>query len=163
MAKQKLMIAVTVATVGSLGATGCGASTSNSVDPQAAASESATPTDINPVPGYSQSAEGEIVLDLNEVNTCADIPWGRLCASVDPQGYRAAFYRPTGRSRIYVDFNLICDNHSAIGDQGAFWTEPGQNRSYVFQTGHGVRPCAVRLYLEPGRQEYHQTGKVQPR
>ena len=104
------------------------------------------------MPGYSQSAEGEIVLDLNEVNTCADIPWGRLCASVDPQGYRAAFYRPTGRSRIYVDFNLICDNHSAIGDRG----RSGPNRDKTVVTCS--RPATVSGHA-PSGSTWNQVGR----
>jgi len=118
-----------------------------STSPQPTGTEFETLKDINPVLGSSQSGSGPIQLDVSEINSCADLPVGRLCVQVNPEGYRADFYRPKKSSRIYVDFNLICSNHSPIGDKGAFWVEPDQHRSYVFKTGHGVKPCAAKLWV----------------
>lgn len=70
---------------------------------------------------------------------------GTLC--MDPQfnGYKISYYNHSG-SPQWVDFNAHCLDGTWFGDDGAFLSESGTTRVYVFYTSlnpHGG--CSGRL------------------
>lgn len=63
------------------------------------------------------------------------VPVGRVCINAESNGYDAEYNNDT-TTRHYVDFNLLTDSNIRVGDQGAFWANPGTIHTYFFATGN---------------------------
>lgn len=89
--------------------------------------------------------------NANGVERCDNSPstLGKICVIPDGGSYEAQYWNSTNHA-TYVDFNLAVRGGSTYGDSGAFTTNPGDMRTYVFAINQA--PACVQLLL------YDRTG-----
>ena len=63
------------------------------------------------------------------------VPVGKVCINAESNGYDAEYVNDSTASH-YVDFNLVADRGTRVGDQGAFWASPGSTHTFFFATGN---------------------------
>ncbi|MCX4628275.1 hypothetical protein [Streptomyces sp. NBC_01443] len=61
---------------------------------------------------------------------------GNACVRTVGNGYDVQYIKHWDDGHAhYIDFNLECQNGYTYGDNGAFWINPSETRSYVFAVG----------------------------
>ena len=75
---------------------------------------------------------------------CSSSDGGQICVQSYSNGYNVWFTNNSGTTK-HLDFNLQCDNGNRYGDQGDFWSYPGNRNSYFFEVGY-QGTCHTRMY-----------------